>query len=180
MKKTIKIPKIFHELFGTETTLLDFCLILVAATITTVLVLMYSKDYSLDITKRLLLVILALDIGGGVVSNFTIGTKKYYHSHPKLKDIFIPLHITQPLLLWWIFPTEGIQIFSIALMVLISAYVVLKTSAFSFQKLLSILLTGSIIALIVAIQFTNTVLPLLLGIFAVKLIVGFAIKPQRI
>lgn len=97
--KTIKIPKFFHELFGSEQTLTELILVgLFAATSTAAAFYLSQKDWQnlsgLQITG---MVLLYLDIMGGIVANITRGTTAYYATSPKQRSIFLAIHI-QPFL----------------------------------------------------------------------------------
>lgn len=92
--KEIKIPRFLHEFFGEKQTLNSLiflgCFTLIATLITVFVGLDELK--TLETYRVVLLIILMVDIYGGVVSNFTRYTKEYYDKHPLLKKIFVIIH----------------------------------------------------------------------------------------
>lgn len=97
--KTIRVRRVFHELFGEETTRLDLLAILASAILGTGLVLWFDYDHlsMLSLPVMIVILILLLDILGGVVANMTKGTSSYYKEREGLRQIFIFIHI-QPIL----------------------------------------------------------------------------------
>ena len=97
--KTILIPRVFHELFGEETTKIDLFTILLASLGGTGLVLWFDYTHlsALSLPVLIIILIFCADIFGGVVANMTKGTSLYYKERPSLRQIFIFIHI-QPIL----------------------------------------------------------------------------------
>src|SRR5690554_13606 len=91
----IKIPKIFHEILGEEQRKIDLLFIIVFAISSTVfLSLFYYNDISsLPIINQVILIILTIDITGGVVANLSFGTDNYYMNRRKARYVFIAIHI---------------------------------------------------------------------------------------
>lgn len=92
--REVKIPRFLHEFFGERQTLNGLILIglfSVFSTLFTVLIGLEAMS-QLKTYRIILLIVLMVDIYGGVIANFTRGTKEYYDKHPKLKKIFVIIH----------------------------------------------------------------------------------------
>lgn len=100
MMKPIHIPPFFHEVFGKRSTVIEILLILSFSLVMSVVLLAftYSEWKELALWKVMLLLLLALDILGGVIANFTHSTNQFYRTRPRARIVFILLHV-QPLLL---------------------------------------------------------------------------------
>ena len=100
MKTIIRIPKFFHELFGTHQQPSELILIIIFTVTVTFAAAWSTAPYWLELKwyQNLVLWLLFLDISGGVVANLSTGTNNHYNAHPKGRWIFISVHI-QPLIL---------------------------------------------------------------------------------
>ncbi|MCX7745789.1 MAG: hypothetical protein N2645_02710 [Clostridia bacterium] len=98
--KTVAIPKFFHEVFGKRSTVLELALTIFFSVGMSIFLLTctYSEWKELEIWKIIVVVLLALDINGGVIANFTLSTNNHYKAHPKARLVFILLHV-QPVIL---------------------------------------------------------------------------------
>lgn len=98
--KSIRIPRFFHEVFGKESTILELTLTLAFATLSTILILIksYSELQSFELFQIVVVLIIAFDISGGVIANFTFSTNNQYKKSMRARLIFITAHI-QPLIL---------------------------------------------------------------------------------
>lgn len=120
----IKIPKFFHEILGENQRHIELLCIILFSMISTTLLFIYYKDLlsSLPLLNQMILLLLTLDITGGVVANLSYGTNHYYSKKKKARLVFIAIHI-QPLLIFlftkfplWIGITLWIYTFVCALM----------------------------------------------------------------
>lgn len=100
---TLNMPKFLHELFGERTTKIELAMVLLSCLVLSSLLLFhsYSEWEGLAFWKKVLFVILTLDITGGVIANLTKGTNEYYQANPKARSVFIAVHV-QPLILGWL------------------------------------------------------------------------------
>lgn len=98
--KTIRIPRFFHEVFGKEYTILELTLTLAFATLSTLLYSFttYPEWQGFGILQIVVILIMAFDISGGVIANFTFGTNNQYKKSKRARLIFIAAHV-QPLIL---------------------------------------------------------------------------------
>ncbi|GGE68511.1 hypothetical protein [Priestia taiwanensis] len=97
--KKVKIPTFFHELFGSQQSKSEFVLVIAFTIVSTSVVGLFTLDYwaGLQWYQQLILLLLYLDIAGGVIANLTSGTDQHYHERPRARWIFIAIHV-QPLL----------------------------------------------------------------------------------
>lgn len=99
----IKIPKFFHEIFGETQSNWELLMIFDFVFFSGLLLAFFTKNQwgALSPLGLFFLVLLFLDISGGVIANLTAGTNAYYQSRPKARLVFIGIHV-QPLLLAWV------------------------------------------------------------------------------
>ena len=92
--REVKIPRFLHELFGEKQTLNGLIFIGVFSVLATLLTVLIGLDAlkQLEVYRVILLVTLMIDIYGGIIANFTRGTKEYYDNRPTLKKIFVIIH----------------------------------------------------------------------------------------
>ncbi len=101
--KSIQIPKFLHEVFGKESTIIELTLTLVFAILSTIILLTktYSEWKGLEIFQIVVILIMAFDISGGVIANFTFSTNNQYKENARARLIFIAIHV-QPLIMAFI------------------------------------------------------------------------------
>jgi hypothetical protein len=99
--KKIQVHKFLSEVFGRETTTFDLLAIIISSVSFAVLTLFVKWNADITIIKKIILTILALDIGGGVVANFTTGTNNYYAESLRKRYLFVLFHLLQPSILIW-------------------------------------------------------------------------------
>jgi hypothetical protein len=173
MFRKIKIPKFLQELHGEEASMFSIVLVYITGIVFGIFCFSFSQDFH-NYLYRWLLAIIALDIGGGVVANMSPGTSDYYAKRPKLRWVFIIIHIIHPVLLWIIFP-KMIGILIVGATTLLFTAVVNVISGVSNQRMVSA--TLFVFNLMLLILFKVDVLPLvLLSVFSLKLIVGFGVR----
>lgn len=102
--KTVAIPKLLHEVFGKKTTPVELGLVLAFAVgMSVVLLLFTSEEWShLNYWRLLGIVLLLVDINGGVIANFTWSTNRHYRANRAARLLFIGIHV-QPILLALLF-----------------------------------------------------------------------------
>ncbi|MBL7936000.1 MAG: hypothetical protein JNM51_09375 [Bacteroidia bacterium] len=173
---TIKVNKFFNELFGRETTRFDLLLILFGLIILTVATQKMCFGSDLSVSKKIILAFLTLDIGGGVIANFTEGTNNYYSENAKRRYLFIVIHILQPLILSWIFENNIFMILSLTVYVLISSFIITSIKQKNTQKTIAATMLLTAIILIFSLPFSQLVLQLILLIYSLKLILSFSVN----
>lgn len=126
--------------------------------------------------KIWVLIILAYDLGGGVLANFTYSTKQFYQSR-KRRIIFLSIHFLQPLLMSIVFPEFLLEIALISSYTVLFAFIVDAIQETRKQIILGVFfaLAGVIALYLIPVQW-NTALLLLLTIFLLKLPLAFAVR----
>ncbi|WP_247233384.1 hypothetical protein [Telluribacter sp. SYSU D00476] len=178
LDRSIKVPKVLQELHGVETSAFELLLTYGAALLVTVLVLWEARYYPLSNLRVILLGILSLDLAGGVVSNFTQPTTKYYAGSPAKRSAFIMLHVIQPCLLGWIFPAAWVAIAVVAIYTIAAMVLVNWLRVDAKQRVLAAFLLVAGLCILLLMGTPYAVLLLLLALYEVKLILAFPVRWQ--
>ncbi len=175
--RTVTIPKYLYEIHGRTQTALSLAATYIVGILTTVLVLFSTKQESFSLTQYALLVALTLDIASGVVANSTQGTSDYYAENVLRRWIFLALHVTQPLLLIWLFPSDFLDITIIAALTLASGSIVnmLQTEAEQRVTAMSLLVLVLGCATLIC-SFSHKISLLLMLLYSTKIILAFAVR----
>jgi hypothetical protein len=172
----IKVHRFFRELLGRETKILDLLAIVISAFCLAVLTLLFKWNADLSVIKKTVLTILALDIGGGVVANFTSGTNNYYAESLSKRYLFVLFHLSQPSLLIWIFPSELLALFGVTIFTLISSIFVLRSKSPNNQRIIGVTLLLLSLILTSLLNYTDPLAQLIMQFFSLKLIIAFSVN----
>lgn len=176
LDKKIKLPGIFHEFHGVETTYFDLIITYLASSIITSVIMLHDPLKPDNSVKLVLLAILSLDIVGGVISNFTKSTSLHYSRSNKKRLLFISIHFLQPIGLIWIFYESAVTIIIIASLTLICSLVINSILDLNRKITYSVFLTIVVITCTILSPISNDVLKLLLVLFNIKLILAFPVN----
>jgi hypothetical protein len=171
-----KVHRLFHELFGRETTTFDLLAIIISSLSFAGLTLVLKWNTGISNFKLIILTILALDIAGGVVANFTAGTTNYYAESLRKRYFFVLFHLLQPSILIWIFPNELQAILGISIFTLISSIIVLNIKNHNTQKIVGITLLLLSFMLSIRLNFSDPLTQLFMQLFSIKLILAFSVN----
>ena len=171
-----KVHRLFHELFGRETTTFDLLAIVIASLSFAGLTLALKWNDDISNFKLIILTILALDIAGGVVANFTTGTNNYYAESLRKRYFFVLFHLLQPSILIWIFPSELLVILGVSLFTLTSSIIVLNVKKQYNQKIVAITLLLLCLILSTLLNYTDTLSQMIMQLFYIKLILEFSVN----
>ena len=175
-KKKIQVHKFLSEVFGRETTTFDLLAIIISSISFAVLTLFFKWYADIAIIKKIILTILALDIGGGVVANFTTGTNNYYAESLRKRYLFVLFHLLQPSILIWIFPSELIAILGVSLFTLTSAIIVLYIKKQYSQRIVAVTLLLLSLILSTLLNYSVPLTKMIMQLFSVKLILAFSVN----
>ncbi|WP_342389200.1 hypothetical protein [Salinicoccus bachuensis] len=175
----LQIPKILHELFGRRTTKAELTIVLASCLILSSFLLFYTyNEWSgLTVWKTALLIILTVDITGGVTANVTKGTNAYYQTSHTARLVFLGVHI-QPLILGWLFGnlllSTAVWLFAIA-----SAWIITHIGGRGIQRTagMASALTG--VGALILLADTHLILNALLALYILKLVFSFAVDHDR-
>lgn len=97
----IKIHKFFHEILGETQRPVELSYIILFALVSTTFSFVFYYDFlrTLPLFNQLILLLLTIDITGGVIANLTHGTDQYYSHRKKARLLFIAIHV-QPILIF--------------------------------------------------------------------------------
>jgi hypothetical protein len=171
-----KVHRLFHELFGRETTTFDLLAIVISSFSFAGLTLILKRDANISIIKIITLTILALDIAGGAVANFTKGTNNYYNESLSKRYFFVFFHLIQPTILIWIFPNDFLLILGLSLFTLISTIIVLKIKKHDTQIIVAVTLLLLSFVLTTLLNFSDLLTQLFIQLFSLKLILAFSVN----
>jgi hypothetical protein len=175
-EKKVSIPSYLHELHGKQASIFDLTINYTTAIIAALIILFLARDLSLATYKLVILGVLALDLAGGIVSNFTEGTNNYYIEKPKMRYVFIAFHVIQPLVLIWLFPNDLVGIAIISIYTLIAMTVVNSIQEHLRQRVYGAFLMVIGLSITFLVNEMQAIVHLMLILFVVKLIVAFAIR----
>jgi len=171
-----KVHRLFHELFGRETTTFDLVAIVIGSLSFAGLTLILKWNADISNFKLIILTILALDISGGVVANFTSGTTNYYAESLRKRYVFVLFHLLQPSILIWIFPNELRPILVISIFTLTSSIIVLNIKMHYIQRIAAITLLLLSFILSTLLNYSDPLLQIVMLFFSIKLILAFSVN----
>ncbi|MDA7027979.1 hypothetical protein PJ311_15505 [Bacillus sp. CLL-7-23] len=174
--KTLKVPAILHEFFGKKIFLLDLCLTLLFGIGMSALILIvtHSQWLGLDVWKRVLLAILAFDITGGVLANFTSSTNQHYQQNARARLIFISIHL-QPVALGILFFPYIWVCFSVWGYTITAALLINHLVKHPGQRTIAAFLATSGICILLLSHLLPTLLSCLLCLYMFKVVFAFAV-----
>lgn len=174
--KKIQVNKFLVELFGRETTRFDLLAIIICSVSFATLTIILKWNVDISTIKKIILTILALDIGGGVVANFTTGTNNYYFESLSKRYFFIFFHLLQPLILIWIYPSDSLAIMGISLFTLTSSIIVLNLKNQYTQRIIAVTLLLLCIILTPILNYSDNLLQIVILLYSMKLILAFSVN----
>ncbi len=182
----IAIPKWLHELHGSYSSRRDLALVQGCAWGVTALVVGVAVLEGFDLWVVALLALLVVDIAGGVVSNVTPETNAHYNASRRARVVFLTLHVLQPALLIWLFPTWAAAIAVVAMLTLATAFGIeffarRSAAAPSAVAAAIVLLTAIFLMPFVLGPPPFVALPLILALYVLKVGVAFPVDwyPDR-
>lgn len=180
--KTIKIPQFLHEVLGKESTLPELVMIF-ATSILGTLGLFYFTNIEwnqLALWKIVLLFLLIFDTLAGFIANLTLSTNNYYKENPKLRLVFIAIHI-QPLIFAFLFNNYFYICFIVWAYTLITALIINALQKHPVQQVLAgcFVMIGLIGLLLYTNQIPNLLL-IALAFFHLKVTYSFAVDHYAI
>jgi len=176
LNNKVRVHGFFHELFGRETSTVDLLAIIVSSFSFAGLTLSLKWNADISIIKLVILTILALDIAGGVVANFTTGTNNYYAESLRKRYLFVLFHLLQPSILIWIFPNEFLAILGITMFTLASSIIVLNIKKHNNQRVIAVTLLLLCLILSILLNYTDSFVQTIMHLFSIKLILAFGVN----
>ena len=92
---SVPVPSALHEVLGEQQSRLALVLVAVAAVMPVLAVSPALADVA--VWRGILAALLVADIGAGAIANLTRGTTDFYAARPRLRWVFITVHVHLPL-----------------------------------------------------------------------------------
>jgi hypothetical protein len=124
----------------------------------------------------MMLTILARDLAGGILANFTTGTNYYYAASFQKRYLFVLFHLLQPSILIWIFPNELLAIFGISIFTLTSSIIVLNIKKHYNQSIIAVTLFLLCLILSTRLNYSDMWIQMIMQFFSIKLILAFSVN----
>lgn len=178
--KTLKVPKMLHDVLGEETTLLNILLIaLLTFFIMAALLLRSSETFAeAGLFKGGIAFLLIADIIAGAIANFTKGTNDFYAQRPLNRWIFIAIHV-QPLLLAWLLKSSLMEGFVIWITVIVSASITNLLSGRPYQRVVGAFFMGIGVFLVLALTQNDAIVLLTANLFfVIKVVFSFSVNHE--
>ncbi len=176
MENTIKIPKALHEVHGEVSNLRDILFahgLAIAATFTLIMI----GAENMATWQKVIMGILAYDLVGGVVANFSYSTSSYYAGSSKKRKGFLLLHLLQPTLLALVFAEDWQAVLIASAYILLASIIVNALKPGSKQVMSGAFFAVSGIFLLhLPILEADGTLQFLLNIFLLKLPLAWAVN----
>lgn len=171
--RTIRIPRFLHEVLGEEQGALEIALIVLGGLTAGAAYAALAPVGTAWAVARLVAIVLAADLGAGAAANFTRGTSDYYALRPRLRWVFIAIHIHLPAMALLL----GVDLGSSAA---IWAYAIAAASAVNLSSApRQIALAGALLAvgttLLGALAWDSRAQRLAAGLFLIKIAYSFAV-----
>ena len=169
----IRVHPVLWKLHGKQAYLKDLVLTYLAAVAVAVFNLVNADEQSAG--WMILLIVLSLDVGGGVISNFPRGTIDYYRGRGLSPHAFIWLHLIQCLVLAGLFQGVFWPILLVSGLTLTSASVVISLHATPYRPQISHFVFVILLLAVQAMPGMPVPAVVLLLLMCLKLVVAFAV-----
>jgi hypothetical protein len=168
----VSIPKSLWKLHGKQAYKSDLILTYLLAIIVMLFILLNIKELAL--WEIIVIAVLSVDIGGGVISNFTKSTIHYYKEAGLSPHLFIWFHTMQTLALAIIYNEFYLPVAIVMGVAMAGASIAVASGNIVSQLPISIFLFAVVVLL--ANVYSELPIPLntLIVLMAFKLMVGFA------
>lgn len=172
IQRKVNIPKFLWNLHGKQAYKSDLIFTYLLAII--VLVFNILTIQNLESWKIILIGVLSLDIGGGVVSNFTKSTINYYKESGLSPHLFIWFHGIQLLVMVMVYSEFYFPVLVILGGAMVGSSIVIFSRNTVFQFQLSVFLFALVVLQMALYPELPIPLKSLVGLMSFKLMVAFA------
>lgn len=171
----IKVPKVLHEIHGEESTIAALAGTYAAGILLGLIVIALTRDLE-QTASRVVLFLMALDIGGGAVSNLTRGTSDYYEKRHGLRWMFILVHLGYAALFYLFLPGDRTLLLILGISIVLASALMNLLRHHRMLGWLSLLLVAGTVTATFLMK-CDPVCIILLSIFAFKIIFAFNFDP---
>lgn len=170
--KLVNIPKPLWKLHGKQTYKQDLIMTYLIAMVVMLVNLKTGSDLAL--WKVIVVAVLSIDIGGGVVSNFTRGTINYYQEAEHSPYLFVWLHLLQTLALAIIYDGFYFPILLTLVTTMTGASVAIAFHKTVLQRQISVFFFALVVLLLGFFPEIPIPARTLILLMSFKLLVGFS------
>lgn len=175
--KTVRIPKYLQELFGQEISLVELGITLLGMFVLSSLLLITTLEVwtQLPLWRQILVILIILDITGGIFANLSYSTNQYYRKDSKARRFFILIHV-QPMILTFLLNTAYEISIIVTLYTMLAAFIVNALISHPAQRMVGAAFAViGISFLLLTAQETPTLLLALFVMHMGKVIYCFAV-----
>ncbi len=146
-----------------------------AAVSALLLVTTYNEWSAISLWRQIVLVVLAFDIGGGIVGNFSYSTNRYYRRNARARLTFILYHV-QPVAFAFLLGNSYPVAIGVTIYTIVAALITNAVVDHPAQRIIgaSFMLAG-VIVLLLTIRGVPEILMALFALYMFKVIYGFAV-----
>lgn len=177
MNRVVRVPRLLHVLHGEETTLGDLVVTWVVALGTALVIVLRpgTRPVATRWWEIAIVAAIGADIAAGVVATFTAGTDRFYAARPRLRIVFLLLHVIQPTLLFFIIGGP-VEVWAVVPAFAIVSALVVNALPGRHQATLAAALT--VAGVMICFGWFVVAPPALWfgPLFTVKLVLGFAVR----
>lgn len=176
LNKEIIVPKYLREVHGFKASIFDLIVTYLSALIAIGVVLISIQNLSLTTIQVFILCLIAFDLSGGVVANFTRGTNDYYAGDRPGRIWFMIMDSLQPFLLFWIFSQDVLIIVVVSVYTFLSMILVNNIRIYDRQRATSSFLIVIGILGCIILPAKEPLLRLMLIFYVIKLVLSFPVR----
>ncbi|WP_257348735.1 hypothetical protein [Pseudalkalibacillus decolorationis] len=176
--KPVKIPPFLHEVFGPRSTVLEITVTGLFAIFSTVILMAGTSAewQGYGFYQIAVVIILALDINGGVIANFTLSTNNHYRENDRARLVFIALHI-QPIILALILQNFLVPCLFIWGYTIVSSLIVNQLYTHPAQRTIgAVFMAFGLLVLVLFFIQLPTFLTVILAFYLIKVSFSFAVN----
>ncbi|MCC6261034.1 MAG: hypothetical protein IT311_09235 [Anaerolineales bacterium] len=175
--KTVQIPVSLREALGEKSSVPELIMIFLTSILGTLGLFYFTNTEwnELSFWKIIILFLLIFDVLAGFIANLTLSTNNYYKGNPKLRLVFIAIHI-QPLIFSFLLSENLALCFGVWIYTVIAALIVNALQKFPAQKVLAAsLATFGLLGLFLNSTNLSILLFTSLAFYHLKVVYSFAV-----
>jgi len=175
--KQIRIPSYLHEVLGERQSVASILAVLgFAVLMSAALFFRYPVLYDgLASWRSVLAIVLIVDICAGCIANFTSGTNRYYAERPRLRLVFIAVHV-HLVLIALLLGTSLSAAIGVWLYTIICAFVVNACANHSHQVLIGGLLLAAGLGWVPMVYAAEPHMLIVSLLFMLKVLYSFSVN----
>jgi hypothetical protein len=174
---TITIPAPLHDVFGDRQSPASLALIVLAMPLAVIAV--WPALSAVELWRAALAAVLVADIAAGAVANVTRGTNDHYAASARRRTVFLAVHVHLPVVALLLDLPLLPALVAWALTIIAATLVVLLGQS-TLQRPVAAVGVIAVLSVTALFSETSTVLLLVTGLFAIKVVLSFAVDHNRV